>query len=206
MRRGRFPLRVLWGTQEVLIDGSDWHEADERNPRELQLLGNDQSDAALANFISAGGWAGSTTLGQAIVYGYVLEETDDPGGELVGRPPDLGANASATVERLLTVAGFSLLDYNLKRAFDRHSVLIQNNGPNPILIATLGDSDLITGAAVPFVKLGFGAAPFLVLNGAGAPGQAGGSLLDQVGWGTSYWGQATVANQISGAATVVKES
>ncbi len=203
IRRGRFPLRVLVGTRPMVIAGSDWHEFDGESKRtEITLISNAEADAAMA--MVAGGLAGGGygPLAPGSAYSYILETSDGPPGD-VQQPssPDLCAQGSFQTNVSLRTGAWSLLDYNLPRCFDRHKVVIQNNGPNPILIATCGDWDLI--GVANFVPNGPGG---LILAGAPGLGQPGGSWEVEVGWGTSFFGLSTVANQTAlGGATMVTE-
>ena len=202
IRRGRYPLRLLLDGQPLTLVGSDWQPRDKHGSSILTFLGNDQSDAAMAAV--AGGSAGGNygPLAPGLAYQYVIEATPELVPDVQIAHPDEEAQSQFQKAISLKAATWSLLDYSMPRCFDRHQVVVQNNGPNPILVATLGDYDLI-GVA------NFAPAPpgAIILDAAQAPGKPGGSITLPLGWGASLWGQATVADQTAmGGATVVTET
>ncbi len=208
VRRGRYPVRVRIDNQEITIMGPDWHEIGSgRDSTQITFVGNDESDAAIAWL--AGGFAAAANAAASFhapgsAYQYVIESCDELCDSVSCPPrPDPFATGTSSQEIVCLSGLYSLLDRQLARSYDRNSVLIQNQGPNPIKVLTLGDWDLFAGAGFSPTLGALGQ----ILDAAPAPGQAGGSLLvSPAGWGLSFWGQALVANQVAGAATVVTES
>lgn len=207
IRRGRYPVRVRINGHARLITGPGWRRCPKGS--RFEFWGCDASDAAMAAIAGkVAGYDGggapfvfSPAHSPGIAYQYVLESTDEPeADEVLSGSDELGAVSSLTSETVLTAAAGSgqLIDYKLARCFDRHAVLIENNGPNPILVWTAGDADL-------FYRGGIASQAGQASDNGAKIIQPGDSIQEPTPWGISWWARSTVADQVAGAACDVTE-
>ena len=198
VRRGRFPLRVQVDGQAMVVSGSDWHEGRENGEAYIiALVGNDAADAILSDLSSnglSGTMGGVSPQAPGLAYQYVIETVDEYQPDLQLTNQDPGAQSQRIQQVVLGGAAYSLLDYNLPRCFDRHGVLIQNQGKQNIYVGTMGDWDVMANTAFE----GEPAATDLI--------QPGAAIQLVIPWGVSVWGINGTGSQTSGAATVVTET